>query len=605
MPGQNSNAVAELAFGMMIQRMRNQYDGSSGRELKGRTLGLIGCGAVGVCMAKVAKGFGMKVLGVDPFLNARQIIQRGAEPAADNADIFKRCDFVSLHIPATKETKGSIGKEFLASMPNGGTLINTARLEVVDEAALIEVLKDRPDLGYLSDVQLADAAAVKNALGEERFRKQVFQTPKKMGAQTEEANVNAGVAAAHQIVGFFDNGDATFQVNRQPGDPNPSIYKSPVGDISMNVAELIGEGRAVNFSAGPCCLPLEVLQTAKDDLLSWHGCGCSVLEMSHRSKEYESIIFQAEKDMRELLSVPANFKILFLQGGATAQFAALPLNLLGSKDAVGSYAVTGQWGEKALAECKKYGKAHAACNTKSSKFTKIPPQSEWDVSADAAYLHYTSNETVNGVEFKDVPKVSGNTLLVCDWSSNFMSKAIDWDKHAMIYAGAQKNIGAAGVTVVIVREDLLGKELAACPTAMSYKTYAKADSMYNTPPCYAIYIMGLYLQYAKKNGGLAHFDELAEKRANLLYGTIDNSDGFYACPVEKDCRSRMNVPFVIKGDDAALTKEFLAEAKALGMTNLAGHRSVGGCRASLYNAMPVEGVAKLANFMDKFRAKRI
>merc|ERR1712232_499302 len=242
--------------------------------------------------------------------------------------------------------------------------------------------------------------------------------------------------------------------------------------------------------------------------------------------------------------------------------------------------------------------------TKPSKFTQIPPQSEWGACPESVYLHYTSNETVNGVEFKDVPKVDGKTLLVCDASSNFMSKAIDWEKHAMVYAGAQKNIGSAGVTVVIVREDLLGKELAECPTALSYQVFAKADSMYNTPSCYAIYVMGLYLNYAKKNGGIANFDALAEKRAKLLYDNIDNSGGFYTCPVDKACRSRMNVPFVIKGDDAKLTKLFLAEAKAAGMTNLAGHRSVGGCRASLYNAMPIEGVARLAQFMDKFRAKR-
>merc|ERR1712176_131606 len=251
----------------------------------------------------------------------------------------------------------------------------------------------------------------------------------------------------------------------------------------------------------------------QNDMLSWQGSGCSVLEMSHRSKEYESIIFQAEKDMRELLKVPSNFKILFLQGGATSQFAAVPLNLLGKNGAEADYVVTGQWGEKAVAECAKWGKANAAVNTKSTKFTQIPPQSEWKTSSEAAFLHYTANETVNGVEFKDVPAVSGNTLLVADCSSNFCSKAIDWEKHAMIYAGAQKNIGCAGVTVVIVREDLLGKELAACPTAMSYKTYAKADSMYNTPPCYAIYIMGLFLKHAKENGGIAKFDELAEERS--------------------------------------------------------------------------------------------
>jgi len=457
---------------------------------------------------------------------------------------------------------------------------------------------------YLTDVQLGDADKISAALGQKNFAKQIFCTPKKMGAQTEEANINAGVAAAHQIVAFFEHGDAGFQVNRAAGAPNPTIYKSAaVGDVSMNVSDLIGDARVVNFSAGPCCLPVEVLQSARDDMLSWHGSGCSVLEMSHRSPEYESIIGQAEKDMRTLLNVPKTFKILFLQGGATAQFAAVPLNLLGQKGAQADYVVTGTWGEKALEECAKWGNGNAAANTKKTKFTEIPPQSEWKTNPEATYLHYTDNETVNGVEFGFVPEVSGKTLLVADCSSNFCSRPIDWDKHAMIYAGAQKNIGPAGVTVVIVREDLLGKELAECPTAMSWQVFAKADSMYNTPSCYAIYVMGLFLQHLLKNGGIPACERLAEQRAKLLYDTIDNSDGFYTCPVDKNCRSRMNVPFVIKGDDANLTKHFLAEAKANGMTNLAGHRSVGGCRASLYNAMPVEGVAKLAHLMDKFRAK--
>jgi len=357
----------------------------------------------------------------------------------------------------------------------------------------------------------------------------------------------------------------------------------------------------VNFSAGPCCLPLEVLEQARDDMLNWQGSGVSVMEMSHRSKEYESIIGQAERDMRELLQIPDNFKVLFLQGGATGQFAAVPLNLLGKPGASADYLVTGQWGEKAVAECQKWGKPSTVADGKLSKYTLIPDPSEWKCSPDAAFFHYTANETVNGVEFKETPAVA--VPLVVDHSSNFMSKSIDFDKHVCIYAGAQKNIGPAGITIVIVREDFLSKELEACPTAFSWKTFAKSDSMYNTPPCYAIYIMGLYLKYVKENGGLAHFDKLAEERSNLLYEAIDGSGGFYECPVEQACRSRMNVPFVIKGDDAPLTKQFLAETAKAGMTTLAGHRTVGGCRASLYNAMPVEGVAKLASFMAKFQAK--
>merc|ERR550532_2623941 len=335
--------------------------------------------------------------------------------------------------------------------------------------------------------------------------------PKKMGAQTAEANDNAGSAAARQIVAFFEQGDVTCQVNRAPGAPNPNIYKWSGGEVSLDVSSAIGGERVVNFSAGPCCLPLWVLERARDEMLNWQGSGMSVLEMSHRGKAYESIIAQAEKDMRELLSIPDNFKVLFLQGG-----------------------VTGQWGEKAIEECSEWGAPSLVANGKPTKFTRIPPTSEWKLNPGAAYFHYTSNETVNGVEFNYVPSV--DAPMVVDHSSNFMSKPIDFSKHVVIYAGAQKNVGPAGVTVVIVRDDFLNKELPDSPTALSWKTYAKADSMYNTPSCYPIYIMGLYLQYAKEMGGLAYFDRLADQRAQLLNEAIDKSGGFYTCPVAKECR---------------------------------------------------------------------
>lgn len=599
-PGQNSNAVAEMAFGLMVMRMRNNYDASTGRELRGRKLGLIGFGLVGQYMAKIAQGFGVEVHAYDPFLKPHEIKAKGGNPVSTQEEIFKMCDFVSLHVPATEQTKNSIGFDKINSMPQGGCLINTARVEVVDEAGLIKALSARSDLGYITDVQLKDKAEVEKALGA-NFAKQVISTPKKMGAQTSEANDNAGSAAARQIIAFFEKGDVSCQVNKKPGSPNPNIYKWSGGDVSLNVTSVLGEGRCVNFSAGPCCLPLEILQEARDEMLNWHGSGMSVMEMSHRSKEYESIIGQAEKDMRELLQIPDNFKVLFLQGGATGQFAAVPLNLLAEPGAKADYLVTGQWGEKAVAECKKWGAPSTVADGKPTKYTQIPPTSEWKLSEDAKYFHYTSNETVNGVEFQTVPDVK--VPLVVDHSSNFMSKPIDFSKHVCIYAGAQKNIGPAGVTIVIIREDHLNKELASCPTAFSWKTYAKADSMYNTPSCYPIYMMGLYLKYVKANGGVAHFDKLADERATLIYDFIEKSGGFYKCPVAKECRSRMNVPFVIKDDDAALTKLFLAESAAAGLACLAGHRTVGGCRASIYNAMPVEGVAKLADFMAKFQAK--
>jgi phosphoserine aminotransferase len=600
-PGMNSNAVAELAFGMLVQHCRNSFDGSSGRELRGRKLGLVGCGLVSVQMIKIAKGFGVEVFATDPFLKAEEIEVRGAVPLPNKEDIFKTCDFVSLHIPATPETTGSIGKDLLLSMPTDGVLINTARLEVVDEDSLVEALLARPDLGYISDVQLKDKDGVAAKLGR-KFSKQVHFTPKKMGAQTAEANNNCCGAAAKQIVDYFAKGDVSCQVNRSKDGPNPNFVEYSGGKVSTNAASFLGEGRVVNFGAGPCCLPHAVLKTAEQDMLNWQGtAGMSVMEMSHRGKDYVSIIEGAEADMRELLKIPNNFKVLFLQGGATAQFAGVPLNLLGERGATADYVVTGQWSDKAAEEVNKYGKCNRVLDTKKSKFSKIPPQSEWNAfSPDAKYVHYCLNETVNGVEFDYVPEV-GDKLLVGDHSSNFMAAPIDWNKHACIYAGAQKNVGPSGNTVVIVREDLLGKALPECPTAMNWKVQTDAGSMYNTPACYPIYMMGLYLKYMKKIGGIPALQSLTEERSKLLYETIESSNGFYSAPVDKNARSRVNIPFVIKGDDAALTKKFLSATSAEGLAALAGHRSVGGMRASLYNAMPIEGVARLVKFMKKFQ----
>jgi len=415
-PGMNSNAVAELAFGMMLMHYRNSYDGTSGRELTGRKLGLVGCGMVGVQMIKIAKGFGVKVLAVDPFLKPDDIRARGAEPCASKEDLFAACDFVSLHIPATPETTGSIGKDLVSKMPKDGCLINTARLEVVDEAGLMGLLLERPDLGYISDVQLQDTAACAAKLGD-RFAKQVHCTPKKMGAQTAEANNNCAGAAAKQIVDFFAKGDVSCQVNRAKDAPNPTVYTWSGGKVSTNPSGTIGEGRKVNFGAGPCCLPYTVLMKAQDELCNFNGTGgMSVMEMSHRGKDFDGIIKGAEKDIRELLKVPDNFKVMFLQGGATTQFASVALNLLGlakrdGKPLVGDYIVTGQWGDKAAIECNKYGKGNVAVSTKSTKYTSIPPQSEWKISEDSLYVHYTCNETVNGVEFREFPDIKGKLLV--------------------------------------------------------------------------------------------------------------------------------------------------------------------------------------------------
>jgi phosphoserine aminotransferase len=362
----------------------------------------------------------------------------------------------------------------------------------------------------------------------------------------------------------------------------------------------MADNRVYNFSAGPSMMPLEVLEEVQKDMVNWKGCGMGVMEMSHRGKEFTQITQELEKNTRDVLGVPADYKVIYAQGGATLQFASVPLNMLGDKGKA-DYLVTGQWSEKAAKECNKYGTGQVSVNTKSSKFTKIPPKSEWKLDPEAAYVHYCDNETVNGVEFKYTPEV-GDVPLVADMSSNFCSRQIDFAKHAFIYAGAQKNLGPAGVCLGFLRPDIAEgkKELKICPTYCSFKTMADNGSMYNTPACFTMYTIGEYLKYTKKVGGIPYWTEMSDKKAGLLYGAIDGSDGFYACPVDKACRSRMNVPFTILGGDEALEKKFLDEAKKVNLYTLAGHRSVGGCRASLYNGMPMQGVEKLHDFMKSF-----
>jgi phosphoserine aminotransferase len=360
------------------------------------------------------------------------------------------------------------------------------------------------------------------------------------------------------------------------------------------------EDRVYNFSAGPSMMPVEVLYKVQTEMLNYQKSGMSVMEMSHRGKEFVAIAKEAEANLRDILAVPADYKVFYQQGGATLQFSAVPLNILGSKTKA-DYLVTGQWGDKAQKEAAKYCVSQIACNTKASKYTTIPQPSEWKIDPESAYVHYCMNETVNGVEFKSTPDVGG-VPLVADMSSNFMSRPIEISKHAAIYAGLQKNAGPAGMCVNIVSPAFCdgSRELKINPTYTSWKTCAEADSMYNTPACFTIYVMGEYLKYTKEKGGVTYWNEMADKKSGLLYETIDGSDGFYSAPVAKDCRSRMNVPFIIKGDDAALTKTFLEEAKKQQLYTLAGHRSVGGCRASIYNGMPMEGVEKLAAFMKAF-----
>lgn len=351
-----------------------------------------------------------------------------------------------------------------------------------------------------------------------------------------------------------------------------------------------------NFAAGPAVLPHEVLVQAREELLDWRGTGMSVMEMSHRGKDFMDIAAQAEADLRDLMSIPKNYKVLFLQGGATLQFAMVPLNLLGGKVSA-DYVNTGIWSKKAIDEASKFCHVNEIATSADKNFTYAPALKSWKLNKDAAYVHYTPNETIGGVEFGWVPQV-GDVPLVADMSSNILSRPYDVSRFGLIYAGAQKNIGPAGLTLVIVRDDLIGLADPRLPTMMNYKTHADNDSMYNTPPTYGMYMAGLVFQCLKRNGGVAQMEKANIAKAKLLYEAIDGSDGFYVCPVAQADRSRMNVPFVTA--NAATDAEFVKQADARGLMQLKGHKLAGGMRASIYNAMPLEGVQALVEFMREF-----
>jgi phosphoserine aminotransferase len=346
-------------------------------------------------------------------------------------------------------------------------------------------------------------------------------------------------------------------------------------------------------------LPHAVLEQAQAEMLDWNGSGMSVMEMSHRGKEYMSIAARAEADLREVMGIPDNYKVLFLQGGASSQFAMVPMNLLrGASKA--DYLNTGDWSKKAISEAKRYCDVNLAADTSEGNFTTAPAQAELKLSADAAYVHYCPNETIRGVEFSYIPEV-GDKPLVADMSSTILSRPVDVSKFGVIYAGAQKNIGPAGLTLAIVRDDLIGETMAGTPTMFSYKTHADNESMYNTPATFSWYLAGLVFAWLKERGGLAGMAAINERKATKLYAAIDGSH-FYANPVEISSRSWMNVPFTLA--DAELDSAFLAEAKDAGLVTLKGHRSVGGMRASIYNAMPEEGVDALVSFMGDFEKRR-
>jgi phosphoserine aminotransferase len=362
-------------------------------------------------------------------------------------------------------------------------------------------------------------------------------------------------------------------------------------------------GRAFNFSAGPAVMPEAVLQQAAAEMLDWHDAqgrssGMSVMEMSHRGKEFIGIYEQAEADLRELLTVPANFKILFMQGGGLAENAIVPLNL--SQGGAIDFVLTGSWSQKSLKEASKYGAARVAASGQSDGFTSLPAPASWHIGADSRYVHICGNETIHGVEFHELPDLKAlgcDAPLVVDFSSHVASRAVDWSRVGLAFGGAQKNLGPAGLTLVIVREDLIGHALPHCPSAFDYKLVADNQSMYNTPPTYSIYIAGLVFQWLKKQGGIAAMEARNIAKAQLLYDFLDSSS-LYVNKVAKDCRSRMNVPFFLR--DESRNEAFLAGAKAANLLQLKGHKSVGGMRASIYNAMPLEGVQALVAYMREF-----
>jgi len=353
--------------------------------------------------------------------------------------------------------------------------------------------------------------------------------------------------------------------------------------------------RVFNFSAGPAVLPEEVLRRAAEEMLDWHGSGMSVMEMSHRGKEFIGIAHKAESDLRSLLAVPGNYKVLFLQGGAIAENALVPMNLLRGR-AAADYVNTGEWSTKSIREARKYTTVGIAASSEDRKFTYVPPQASWTLTSGAAYVHVCTNETIGGVEYHWTPD-TGDVPLVADMSSHLLSRAVDVARYGVIYGGAQKNMGPAGLTVVIVRDDLLDRALPITPSAFHWKAQAEADSMLNTPPTYAIYIAGLVFEWALAQGGIAALEARNVAKAAVLYDYLDRS-AFYVNPVQKEDRSRMNVPFRLR--DASLDGAFLKGAEARGMVQLKGHRSVGGMRASIYNAMPIEGVRALVDYMADF-----
>ncbi|KAH0455718.1 hypothetical protein IEQ34_015750 [Dendrobium chrysotoxum] len=411
----------------------------------------------------------------------------------------------------------------------------------------------------------------------------------------------AAAAAAAAVIGSASPHSRILQFSSSSRRRQLCISCTAVSPSPIPAFLAAGDRGVYNFAAGPATLPESVILKAQSELYNYRGSGMSIMEMSHRGKEFDAVIKKAESDLRRLLSISDDFAVLFLQGGATTQFAAVPLNLCKPDDPA-DYIITGSWSDKAYKEAQKFCKPNAVWSGKSEKYTKIPSFDEIRQNPDAKYLHICGNETIHGVEYKDYPEPKNkNSILVADMSSNFCSKPVDVSKFGLIYAGAQKNVGPSGVTIVIVRRDLIGDPQPITPVMLDYKIHADNASLYNTPPCFAVYICALVFEDLLDQGGLQAVEEKNAKKAGILYEAIERSGGFYVCPVEKSVKSLMNVPFTLQNSD--LEKKFIAEAAKEGMIQLKGHRSVGGVRASIYNAMPLAGVEKLVAFMKDFQAR--
>jgi phosphoserine aminotransferase len=581
-PEASSAAVAELAMAFMIascnQLIEAHNSTRDGKWLKSelkrtelleKTLGIIGTGRIGQEVARRARAFGMRVIGYDKFMQTAANI----EMMKSLDEVLRASDYITLHVPLEKDTKALINKDSIDKMRKGTVIINTARGEVVEEEAVIEALKSGKLGCYCADVFPKEPPENSPLLKTPN----VILTPH-IGSSSKENLLRIGEIVERQIAEFA----------KTHGDSLDSGK-----DAKME--------RVTNMYAGPGALPLEVLDKVREEIYNIRHAGMSILEISHRSKEYEAIHNEAIDKLKKLLGLGAEYRVLFLGGGASLQFAMLAMNFLPA-GASADYIMTGHWSERALAEAQILGKVNIAATTeKDKKYTRIPKQEELKLDPKAVYCHYTTNNTIFGSQWHYTPN-AGNVPLVADMSSDFLSRPIEVSPHAMIYAGAQKNAGPAGVTVVIMREDFLARARKDIPIILRYETHAKENSLYNTPPCFGIYTVSLVLDWIIKNGGLAGIQKRNEEKGRLLYGTIDKHADFYNAPVEKDSRSLMNVVFRLPSE--ALEEEFVNEGRKRKFIGLKGHRSVGGIRVSMYNAISPEQIEDITKFMEEFAQKK-